>query len=240
MSIELMTEGKAKPARTPPDERVRAIVADDDPLARRMIKEALQRAGILVVAEAQNGREAVELCRYYTPDIMLMDVVMPGVDGIAATREILGTHPDQIVVILTSSDDDDMGVLGLRAGAAGFLSKDTDVDALPKALLGAAQGEAAISRRLAMRLVETVWRIPDATTGMRPVKSPLTAREWEVVDLLSEGKTTDEIAETLVLSRETVRSHVKNLLRKLDARSRGEAVAVAERMRASGGRGPTG
>jgi DNA-binding NarL/FixJ family response regulator len=202
-----------------------------------MIKESLQRAGILVIAEAQNGREAVELCRYYRPDVMLMDVVMPGLDGITATREILKGSPDQLIVILTSSDEDAMGVLGLRAGAAGFLSKDVDIEALPKAILGATAGEAAISRRLAMLLVETVQKIPEGTVGMRPVKSPLTAREWEVLDLLSEAKTTDQIADSLVLSRETIRSHVKNILRKLDARSREEAVAIAERMRGSGGIG---
>jgi NarL family two-component system response regulator LiaR len=217
------------------EERMRAIIADDDPFARRMIKDALQRAGILVVAEAQNGSEAVELCRYYRPDVMLMDVVMPGKDGIAATRAIIKDHPDQLIVILTSSDEEEMGLLGLRAGAAGFLTKDVDIEALPNALKGANAGEAAVSRRLAMRLVEYLRRAPETTTGMRPVKSPLTAREWEVIDLLYEGKTTDQIADSLVLSRETVRSHVKNILRKLDARSREEAVAAAERMRTGRG-----
>ena len=227
----MLAEHESSAATPNSDEPVRAIIADDDPLARRMIKDVLQRAGIRVVAEAQNGREAVELCLYYRPDVILMDVVMPSVDGITATREILKTTPDQIVVILTSSDEEDLGILGLRAGALGFLTKDVDIDALPRAILGASSGEAAISRRLAKRLVETLQNTPDKAAGMRPVKSPLTAREWEVLDLLSEGKTTDQIADTLVLSRETVRSHVKNILRKLDARSREEAVAIAERMR---------
>jgi NarL family two-component system response regulator LiaR len=184
-----------------------------------------------IVAEAQNGTEAVELCRYYRPDVMLMDVVMPGKDGIAATREIIKHDPDQLVVILTSADEDEMGLLGLRAGAAGFLTKDLDIEVLPNALKAASAGEAAVSRRLAMRLIDQLHRSPDARTGMRPVKSPLTSREWEVVDLLCEARTTDQIAETLVLSRETVRSHVKNILRKLGARSREEAVVAAERMR---------
>ena len=95
---------------------------------------------------------------------------------------------------------------------------------LPQALRGAVDGEAVISRRLGRRLVEHIRRQPEGASGMRPVKSPLTPREWEVIDLLCEGKTTDQIAETLVLSTETVRSHVKNILRKLDARSREEAV----------------
>jgi NarL family two-component system response regulator LiaR len=212
-------------------EPVRVIVADDDPLARRMIKDALQRARVLVIAEAHNGFEAVELCLHYRPDVVVMDVVMPEIDGITATRQILKKLPDQRVVMLTSTDENELGVLGLKAGAVGFLSKDLDVDVLGRALRGAIDGEALVSRRMAMRLVEHLRRTPDATTGIRPVKSPLTAREWEVIDLLYEGMTTDEMAEALVLATETVRSHVKNILRKLGARSRREAVETAQRMR---------
>jgi NarL family two-component system response regulator LiaR len=221
-------------------ERLKAIIADDDPLARRMIKDALQRAGMIVIAEAQDGREAVELCRYYEPDVMLMDVVMPGLDGIAATRQIVKEMPQQVIVILTAADDDEMGLLGLRAGAAGFLTKEIEIESLPRALRGAHAGQSAVSRRLTMRLVEQLRLVPEGAPGMRPVKSPLTGREWEVIDLLYEGKTTDEISDTLVVTRETVRSHVKNILRKLDARSRAEAVAVAERMRGGIGNGDTG
>lgn len=134
-------------------------------------------------------------------------------------------------MILTTADDEEIGLLGLRAGASGFLAKDVDIDVLPQAVHGALSGEAAISRRLSMRLVEQLRRAPEGTGGLRPIKSPLTPREWEVVDLLAEIKTTDQIAEQLVLSSETVRSHVKNILRKLGARSREEAVAAAQRMR---------
>lgn len=213
------------------DAVLRVIIADDDPFARRAIKQALSQPGIIVIAEAHDGREAVELCLHYRPDIVLMDVVMPVLDGIAATRRIIKQLPDQIVVILTSSDEQEFGFLGLRAGAAGFLSKDVDIDALPQAMRGASTGEAVISRQLGMRLIEHLRRAPDGGTGMRPVKSPLTPREWEIIDLLVESKTTDQIADQLVLSPETVRSHVKNILRKLDARSREEAVAIAQRMR---------
>jgi NarL family two-component system response regulator LiaR len=210
---------------------MRVIVADDDPFARRMIKESLQRAGIVVVAEAHNGHQAVELALFYHPDVVLMDVVMPELDGISATRRIMQELPDQRIVMLTSSDEDEMGFVGLKAGAVGYLSKDLDVDVLPQALEGAREGQAAISRRLSMQLIEELRRSPEPSTGMRPVKSPLTPREWEVVDLLYEGRSTDEIADSLVLSTETVRSHIKNLMRKLGARSRQEAVATAHRMR---------
>jgi DNA-binding NarL/FixJ family response regulator len=160
-----------------------------------------------------------------------MDVVMPELDGIAATRRIVKEIPDQLIVILTTADDDEIGLLGLRAGAVGFLAKHLDIDVLPQALQGALSGEAAISRKLSMRVVEQLRRAPEGPGGLRPVKSPLTPREWEVIDLLAETKTTDQIADVLVLSPETVRSHVKNILRKLDARSREEAVAIAQRMR---------
>jgi two-component system, NarL family, response regulator LiaR len=212
-------------------EPMRVIVADDDPFARRMIKESLQRAGVIVVAEAPDGRQAVELTLFYRPDVVLMDVVMPALDGVTATRHIVREVPDQLIVMLTSSDEREMGVVGLRAGAVGYLSKDVDVDVLPQALRGTLRGEAAISRRLSMQLVEQLRRAPEVSTGMRPVRSPLTAREWEVVDLLYQGQTTDEIAEALVLSHETVRSHIKNLMRKLGAKTRGEAVALAHRAR---------
>jgi DNA-binding NarL/FixJ family response regulator len=212
-------------------EPLRVIVADDDPLARRMIKESLRRSGIIVVAEAHNGRQALELALFYQPDVVLMDVVMPELDGISATRQIIKQMPEQLVVLLTSADENEMGFVGLRAGAVGFLSKDLDVDVLPNALAGAVGGEAVISRRLSLRLIEQMRRAPEASTGMRPVKSPLTAREWEVVDLLYEGRTTDQIADSLVLSTETVRSHIKNLMRKLGARTRTEAVELAQRMR---------
>jgi DNA-binding NarL/FixJ family response regulator len=227
--VEAPTDGKAD--HHTDREPLRAIVADDDPLARRTIKNALQFADVLVIAEAHNGREAVELCLHYRPDVILMDVVMPELDGIAATRRIISEVPDQVIIILTSSDEDEMGMLGLRAGASGFLTKDVDLDVLPRVLDGVRDGEAIFSRRLGRKLLEQLRAQGEPTPGMRPVKSPLTAREWEVIDLLVEGKTTDEMAETLVLSTETVRSHVKNILRKLNARSRAEAVAAAQRMR---------
>jgi two-component system, NarL family, response regulator LiaR len=211
--------------------RLRAIVADDDPLARSTIKDSLRRAGIVVVAEAHNGREAFELCMYYRPDVVLMDVVMPDLDGIAATRRIIGEIPHQIIVMLTSSSEEEMGVVGLIAGASGFLSKEVDIEMLPREIEAACNGEAAISRRLGMCLIQQLRRTPESATGMRPVKSPLTPREWEVVDLLCEGASTDVIAERLVLSTETVRSHIKHVLRKLDARSRAEAVEIAHTMR---------
>jgi two-component system, NarL family, response regulator LiaR len=218
------------------DAQLRVIIADDDPFARLVIKGALQAAGMIVVAEAKDGREAVELAVYYRPDVVVMDVVMPGLDGILATRRILEQLPDQLVVVLTGSDEDEVGLLALRAGAVGFLSKDADIDALPRALAGVRAGEGAISREMTRRLIEGLRGAAHGSSGLRPIKSPLTAREWEVIDLLQPGHSPDHVAETLVLSPETVRSHIKNIMRKLGVHTRAEAVAAAEQLRTASAR----
>ena len=137
---------REKPGNEPPPEGLTAIVADDDAFARRVIKEVLERAGIRVVEEVNDGRRAVESARAHRPDILLMDVLMPGMDGIAATREIVQERPEQVVVLLTHAANDDLGVMGLRAGAAGFLAKDVDLKALPRALTGALAGQARSDR----------------------------------------------------------------------------------------------
>jgi len=214
-------------------QHLRAVIADDDPFARRVVKDVLQAAGIVVIAEARNGRHAVELTLFYKPDVVVMDVVMPELDGIIATRQIRKAIPEQLVIVLTGAgeEDEELGLQALRAGASGFLSKDLEIDALPRALEAVRDGEAAISRKMTRMLIDRLRDTPTGSTGMRPVKSPLTAREWEVIDLLKAAKSTEQIADELVLSTETVRSHVKNILRKLGVRSREEAVVTADRMR---------
>ena len=213
----------------------RAVIADDDPFARRVIKDVLQRSGVIVIAEARDGRQAVELTIHYQPDVVVMDVVMPELDGIMATRQIRRQLPDQLIIVLTGAGEDDheLGLQALKAGASGFLSKDLEIEALPRAIEGLRAGQAAISRKMTLALIERLREAPTGSSGMRPVKSPLTAREWEVIDLLKESKTTDQIADELVLSPETIRSHVKNILRKLEVRSRDDAVAAADRMRSA-------
>jgi DNA-binding NarL/FixJ family response regulator len=210
---------------------LRTIVVDDDPLVRRLIKDTLQMDGVTVIAESSNGREAVELALFYRPDVVLMDFMMPELDGIEATRRIYESDPSIRVVLLTGAADDEIGLRGLRAGAAGFLSKDMSLASLPRALRSTVDGEAAISRRLAMQLVQHFRTAPTAGMGLRPVRSALTDREWEVLDLLSGGASNEDISRLLVLSTETVRTHLKNLYRKLGVRSRTEAVDAAMRMR---------
>jgi NarL family two-component system response regulator LiaR len=225
----LMTQARNGPREG--DAPLRVIVADDDALVRRVVRDALQRAGIVVIAEAGGGREAIELTLYYKPDVVLMDLVMPGIDGIAATREIIAALPETKVVMLSSSDDDALGLLSLRIGASGYLTKAVDVDSLPRAMRAVDDGEVLVPRRLTGVLVDAVRRMREDGTGLRPVRSPLTAREWEVLDLLCQGLSTEDIADMLVLSAETVRSHVKSVLRKLGVSSRQEAIAQAQRLR---------
>jgi DNA-binding NarL/FixJ family response regulator len=190
---------------------------------------------VTVIADASTGREAVELALYYRPDVVVMDFMMPEMDGIEATRRIYEHDPSIRVVLLTGAGDDALGLRGLRAGAAGYLSKEVELDSLPRALRGALDGEAAISRRLAMQLVEQYRATPRGGAGLRSVRSPLTDREWEVLDLLGAGTTTDQIARELVLSSETVRSHMKNVYRKLGVSSREDAVEAASRLRSLSG-----
>jgi two-component system, NarL family, response regulator LiaR len=213
---------------------LRTIVADDDPLVRRLIRDTLQRDNVTVIAEACNGREAIELALFYRPDVVVMDYMMPELDGIEATRRLFDQVPEIRVIVLTGAGDETLGLRALRAGAAGFLSKDMELDSLPRALRGALDGEAAISRRLAMSLVQHYRAAPTGGMGLRPVRSALTDREWEVLDLLSGGATTDDIARVLVLSTETVRSHMKNIYRKLEVRTREDAIEAAARLRELG------
>jgi DNA-binding NarL/FixJ family response regulator len=213
------------------EERLTALIADDDPLARRLVRDILNEAGVTVAAEAEDGRQAVERTLEHKPDVVLMDVIMPQLDGIAATRRIIERRPEQVVVLLTRAGDEDLALLGLRAGAVGYLQKDMELESLPRVLRGAVAGEAAISRTMTKQLIDHLRAMPDEGRALRPVRSRLTAREWEVLDLLCDGRGTSDIADQLVLAQETVRSHVKNILRKLDVSSRREAVEMTQRLR---------
>jgi DNA-binding NarL/FixJ family response regulator len=160
-----------------------------------------------------------------------MEASLAGMDGLAATRRIRRTAPEVRVLIFSRDDREETQMRALQAGASGFVSKNVPVETVSRIVSSVALGEAAISRKMTMRLVERLRLLPEGGTGMRPVRSPLTAREWEVLDLLCKRKTTREIADALVLSEETIYSHSKNLLRKLQVHSRAEAVEAAEQLR---------
>ena len=225
---------------------IHVVIADSDPLARRVVRDALQdRKGFVIPAEASSGHEAVELALHYRPDVALMETSLPGLDGITATRRICEEAPEVRVLILSRDDEEDVQLQALQAGAAGFVSKNVPVEIMSQVVESVVRGEAAISRRVTMRLIERLRHLPEGGVGMRPVRSPLTEREWEVLDLLCQRKNTREIAEALVLSEETIYSHSKNVLRKLDVHSREEAIKAAEQLRQpicglAGNTGPTG
>jgi DNA-binding NarL/FixJ family response regulator len=213
-------------------QRLRIIVADPDPLARRVIRDSLRHdGGFIVAAEAKDGVEAVELALHYRPELVLMEVGMPALDGIGACREITAKAPGVRIVMFSVPQDREVEIKALRAGAAGFLSKNADIEAVVRALRSVASGEAAVSRSLTRELVELLRNTAENGTGMRPVKSPLTTREWEVLDLICAGDSTREISGKLYLSEDTVYSHTKSILRKLGVHSRVEAIAVAGRLR---------
>ena len=208
---------------------VTVLLADDHAAVRAGIRLALAGEGFKVVAEASDGPGAVEAALRERPDIALLDVNMPG-GGIKAAEEIVQLLPETTVVMLTVSRDDDDLFAALRAGASGYLLKDTDPTRLPFALRGVLDGEAALPRGLVARLIDEFRtrgkrrRLP----LMRQRGVELTEREWEVLELLHDGLSTAAIAERLGISPVTVRRHVSEILKKLRVTSREEAVRLLE------------
>jgi DNA-binding NarL/FixJ family response regulator len=213
----------------PGDQPVRVVIADHDGLARRMLHTALQTAeGIEMIPGVGHAREALELVRFYRPTVLIADTALPP-DGCVALIRAVGQTVPETRVLTVSAGDDDTALAALRAGAVGHIDKDIDPGKLGRLVTLAANGEAVVPRRMVMRLFELLREVPEA--GWRPVHSRLTTREWQIVELLGKGTSTDHIAELLVLGQATVYSHIKNLLRKLDVHTRQDAVAAAERLR---------
>ena len=211
------------------DERLRVLVADHDGLARGMMVTALHRADrVAIVVTAGEGREALELARYYHPTVVIIDTALPPDGGVEFIAKMLRVAPETRILTV-SVDDQQTALAALRAGAVGHIGKDVDPDELARLVVRAADGEAIIPQRLMMPLLEQLRELPD--TGWRPLDSRLTTREWEIVELLALGATTQGIAERLVLSPTTVYSHVRSVLRKLGVHSRRDAVAAAGRLR---------
>jgi DNA-binding NarL/FixJ family response regulator len=210
-------------------ERIRVLVADDQLLVRtgfRMILDTEE--DIEVVAEAADGAEAVELARRHAPDVVLMDVRMPHVDGIEATGRIAGPdvpHPVR-VLMLTTFDLDDYVYAALRNGASGFLLKDTPPEDLVRAIRVVAAGEALLAPTVTRRLIEEFSRTAARPTA-RPELASLTEREHEVLGLVARGLSNAEIAGRLVLGETTVKTHVGRILMKLGLRDRVQAVVLA-------------
>jgi DNA-binding NarL/FixJ family response regulator len=209
--------------------RVRTLIADDHAATRLGVRRALEDHEFEVVAEAADGPGAVRLARERRPDVCLLDVHMPG-GGNDAAAEIVHALPDTRVVMLTVSSTDDDLFGALRAGACGYLLKETDPERLPHALRGVLNGEAALPRTLTARLIEQFRGREHRRRrlSLRGRQVDLSEREWDVLELMREGLPTKEIAERLSISPVTVRRHVQAILEKLSASTRRAALALLD------------
>jgi DNA-binding NarL/FixJ family response regulator len=208
---------------------VRVLLCDDQALVRsgfRMVLEA--REDMQVVGEAENGADAVALAAQRRPDVILMDVRMPVMDGVEATRRLARTGTSARIVILTTFDSDEYVYEALRAGASGFLLKDVQPGQLIDAIRVVARGEALLAPTVTRRLLDRfAHTLPDRAGTAPPALAELTERELEVLTLLASGLSNAELAERLFLSETTVKTHVSSILRKLDLRDRVQAVVLA-------------
>jgi DNA-binding NarL/FixJ family response regulator len=220
---------------------VRVMLVDDDELVRKGLRSILSSdERIEVVDEADNGRAAVQRARHRRPEVVLMDVRMPELDGIAATRQLIAAAPDARVVILTTFEEDEYILGALRAGASGFLLKRSSPEELIAAIHTVAAGEALLSPSVTRRVIDTVARQPLLGRASDPRLDELTPREREVLELIARGLSNPEIAVELVVEGTTVKSHVKRVLAKLGARDRVHAVILAYELGviAPGAQGP--
>ena len=204
---------------------IRVLIVDDDDLMRAGLRAVLSSDRELeVVGEAADGAEAVKAAGQLAPDVVLMDVRMPGLDGIAATRELLALSPSVRVVILTTFEDDDYVFGGLRAGASGFLLKRTRPEELIEAVHTIAAGDSLLSPSVTRTVIDRMARQPTPELGPGRRLDELTPREREVLELIARGLSNGEIAEALTVEETTVKTHVKRILRKLGLRDRVQAV----------------
>jgi DNA-binding NarL/FixJ family response regulator len=224
---------------------IRIVLVDDQKLLRQGIQTLLELEDDLrVVGTATNGREALEVVASARPDVVLMDIRMPHMDGVAATRELLKTAPGLGVIILTTFDDDEYVFEGLKAGARGYMLKDTSAEEIVAAVRAVAAGAALIQPSIARKVVAEFSRLaagqgergPQAAPGHTPDESPppaesLTERERAVLRALAAGLSNREIAERLVITEGTVKNHVSSLLAKLGVRDRTQAVLKAQELR---------
>jgi DNA-binding NarL/FixJ family response regulator len=209
-------------------DRIGVLIVDDDDLMRAGLKSVLSSDdSIEVVGEAGDGRTAIEEARLRNPDIVLMDVRMPDLDGISATREVLAASPRAKVAILTTFEQDDYIFGALSAGASGFLLKRTKPEDLITAVHTLADGDSLLSPSVTRRVIERMAEEPVADSSVRKRLDVLTPREREVLELIARGLSNGEIASEFVIEGSTVKTHVKHILMKLHLRDRVQAVIFA-------------
>jgi two-component system, NarL family, response regulator LiaR len=205
---------------------IRVLIADDHVVVRKGIRALLAtEPGIDVVGEATDGAEAVRAAAELRPDIILMDIVMPTVDGIEAVRRIMAAQPGSRILVLTSFATDDQIFPALKAGALGYLLKDTGPEDLVQAIRQVHRGESSLHPTIARKVLQELSRPPQRP----PTPDPLTEREVEVLRLVAQGRSNQEIARMLVVSEATVRTHVSSILSKLHLASRTQAALYALR-----------
>jgi DNA-binding NarL/FixJ family response regulator len=219
---------------------IKVLLVDDQTLIRQGIRLLLElEADIQVVGQAADGRLALEQVEALHPDVVLMDVRMPEMDGVAATRAIAMHHPEVKVIILTTFEDDETVFEGLKAGASGYLLKDISSEEMAQAVRKVAAGEALIQSRLTRKVLAEFSRLATATDRQAAGKPaalaealpvPLTEREQEVLQALTHGLSNREIAESLVITEGTVKNHVSSLIDKLGVRDRTQAVLKAQEL----------
>lgn len=209
---------------TTPADRLHVMIVDDHPLVRSAVARALTGDGMVVVAEVATAEEALEIAPGLSPDVLLLDIALPGMSGVQLVRELAPRLPATKIIMLTVSSADRDLADAMRNGASGYLTKDVSPEALVRAIRGAQRGELVIPRRLAARFLPQIWRRrpPDDEPAEGPLES-LTPRERDVLRLLAEGLSDRDIASALTVSRRTVETHVSSILHKLGARNRVEA-----------------
>ena len=214
---------------------IRVLLVDDQALFCEGLRTLLDlQPDIEVVGEANNGREAIECVARAAPDVVLMDIQMPVLDGVAATRDIRAHHPNTRVIVLTTFDDDEYVFEALRAGAVGYLLKDVASDRLAEAIRCAARGESFLQPSVAAKVVAEYIRLADAPHAReranQALGEPLSDRELEILRLVATGASNKEIAATLVIAEGTVKNHVTNILGKLGVRDRTQAALNAKEL----------
>jgi DNA-binding NarL/FixJ family response regulator len=207
-------------------EPIRVLLADDHPLYRRGLQQLLDSLdGTCVVGEVEDGAAAVSEAQALQPDVIVMDLNMPVVDGVEATRQVVAASPHIGVLVLTMHDDDESVFAAMRAGARGYLLKGSDAAEITRAVLAVASGEAIFGPSVARRVLE--WFASPRPAAVSAVFPGLTDREHEVLDLVAAGRNNSDIASALFLSPKTVRNHVSNIFAKLQVADRAEAIVRA-------------